>query len=310
MQVTGSGLTPTSISVNANPNSVAPGGSILFTAAVTPNHPAPGGTVQFIVDGQNVGALQTVLADGSASLQTTTGGLAAGPHALTATYSGDAANYRSSNAPPASFVITSPGTPTQVNFVATPTTLVRGTSVSVAVTVTTTGSAATGTVQLLLDGSLYGTQSTLANGSANLQLVTRTLQVGTHLLDVFYSGDSSHGSLYGIPVKLIITAPGNTPSSVNILNLAPVVPLGIDVDFTASITPSNPVPTGILQITLDSGTPGAPILLQGADTPLSIPLPASPRARTPSASSTPATTPTTSPPRRPSPSTLSRSTSL
>ena len=243
-----------------------------------PAVPTPTGMIQFVVDGHDTGAPQTVVATstpgGYAGLQTPTSGFAIGLHTLTATYSGDT-TYRSSNSTASLFLITSPGTASIINFTANPSNLVQGTFVSVPTSISSASTglpAATGTVQLVLDGSLYGASFALVNGSVTLPLATSTLQVGTHLLDVFYSGDTVYSSSYGTPINIVIRAPGITPSSVAIVGLAQFVALGSNVAVSGVVSPgTNPTPTGILQVTIDNGNPGTPILLTGATTAVTLP---------------------------------------
>jgi hypothetical protein len=49
-----------------------------------------------------------------------------------------------------------------------------------------------GTMQLILDGNLFGARLSVAGATTSLPLSTSTLQAGTHVLQVFYSGDASH----------------------------------------------------------------------------------------------------------------------
>jgi hypothetical protein len=272
LTVTSSTLNPTTTFVFPTPYSVAPNGSILYTALISPEAPYPTGTVQFIVDGENVGTPQPVAANNYASaLQTTVAGLSVGLHTLTATYSGDATNYRSSNSQTSSFLITSPGQPSGITFTANPTTLVQGTFITVDASIVPISPVATGTMQLVIDGGLYGSPVPLAKGAATLPLATTTLQVGTHVLGIFYSGDATYANAYAQPVNITIKAPGATTSAVAVNGLATLVPIGQDAIFTGVVSPSSPTPTGILQIIVDGGNPGAPILLTGTSTALSIP---------------------------------------
>ncbi len=280
LQVTPNTLSPTSTFVFPTPYSVAYGGSILYTAIITPGSPSPTGTVQFAVDGQNVGKPQGVVTGGFSALQTTVAGLIPGLHKLTGTYSGDTA-YASSTSVVSTFLVTSSGVASSVAFTADPTNVVQGTYVSVPATVSPAVATAgaptpTGTVQILLDGSLYAGSFALVNGTFRLSLPTSTLQVGTHVLDVYYSGDNTYASSYGEPINLIIKAPGVTPSTVTITNLPSTVGLGSTLAFTATVAPLHPVagsptPTGVLEVTYDGGVPSAPILLDGASAQINLP---------------------------------------
>jgi hypothetical protein len=79
------------ISVTASASLANPtyGETISFTATIGPvsSGPTPGGTVQFLVDGTNFWVPVTVSAGAATSTSTT--GLAAGHHTVTASYSGD-----------------------------------------------------------------------------------------------------------------------------------------------------------------------------------------------------------------------------
>jgi hypothetical protein len=276
LQITNSTLTPTSTYVFPTPYTVNPGSSILYTAIITPSSPSPTGTVQFVVDGQDVGTPQTVVPGGFSALQTTVAGLAIGPHTLTCVYSGDTTNYQSSNSQVATFFVVQSGVASTITFTAQPTTFVKGTTVSVPVTVTSAAPVAgqptpTGTIQFVLDGSLYGTTYPLANAAATLSLDTSNLQVGTHSLSVFYSGDTTFRAIYGYPVTLTVQPPGVTASSIALSNVPTIVFIGSSPSFTATVSPNSPTPTGVLEIIIDDGIPGPPILLTGATTTLNLP---------------------------------------
>ena len=280
VQVTPNTLPASSTLVFPTPYAVLYGGGILYTAIITPASPSPTGTLQFAVDGNNVGTPQTVVTGGFAALNTTVAGLSPGLHNLTGTYSGDA-QYASSMSVSAAFLVTTTGTASHVSFTADPTNVVQGTYVSVPTTVSPAAPSAgaatpTGTVQLVLDGSLYGSKFPLTDAAFTLSLPTLTLQVGTHVLSVFYSGDGIYSSSYGDPITLKITAPGVTPSVVSIANLPPTVGLGSTASFTANVAPLNPVagsptPTGVVEVTYDNGIPSAPILLSGGSAQLTLP---------------------------------------
>jgi subtilase family serine protease len=269
-------VTSTTLSATATTDSVTPASAVhgpaqvTFSASVTAGSSKPDGNVQFIVDGRNFGALVALSSAGQATLATTSQEFGVGTHTLVAVYLGDGNTYRSSSSPATQFVITS-ATKSTVNFTVNSTTVGQGTLIPVMVTVVPASPVPTGTVQLQLDGYLYGLPLDLASGSATLPLSTSTIQVGTHQLNVFYSGDANYASSYGASITITIVAPGSVVSQVNITNLAPTILIGSALTFTATVTPSLPTPTGIYEITLDGGAPGAPILLTGASQSLTIP---------------------------------------
>lgn len=93
----GTGVTSTAVTSSMNPATV--GAPVTLSAVVSQATPAspvvpPTGTVQFLSDGVAVGT-GTLDATGTATLAVST--LAAGTHAVTAVYSGDAANASSTS---------------------------------------------------------------------------------------------------------------------------------------------------------------------------------------------------------------------
>ena len=114
-------LLPTITTLTSSHASSTYGNTVTFTAKVT-SSPAsqtpPGGTVQFQLNGQNLGG-PVSLVDGVASLTTST--LNAARYSVTASYSGDAANFSSSvsnnlaqTVAPRQLVATMIGNPTKV----------------------------------------------------------------------------------------------------------------------------------------------------------------------------------------------------
>jgi hypothetical protein len=61
-----------------------------------------------------------------------------------------------------------------------------------------------GTAQLLLDGNLYGSSVPVSGATTNIPLLTNTLQSGSHVVSVFYSGDGSHQASTSAPTTLTI----------------------------------------------------------------------------------------------------------
>ena len=173
-------------------NQVNSGAPYTFTATVAsiilPGTPTPTGTVTFYVDGRS-GATASVLS-GVASVTNSQLSIAAGGHLITAIYSGDTL-YQSSSSQQA-FTVTSATTSSATTITLTPSTVVQGTAVTVAASITPSTPAPTGTVQLLLDGNLFGARLAVTGTTTSLPLSTTTLQAGTHVLQVSYSGDSSH----------------------------------------------------------------------------------------------------------------------
>jgi hypothetical protein len=202
--VTGATQSPTLTALSESTTQAAPGAPYTFTASVMPvippGTPAPTGTVSFYVDGRS-GATAT-LSSGIATVSNNQLAIAPGPHLITAVYSGDTF-YESSSAL-AAFTITTITTPSTTTIAVTPSTAVQGTAVTIAASITPSTPAPTGTVQLILDGNLFGAAISVAGATTTLPLSTGTLQAGTHTLQVFYSGDSFHQAVTSASATLTI----------------------------------------------------------------------------------------------------------
>jgi len=168
--------TTTTTAVTSSANPAVTGTQMTFTAAVTPSTAT--GTVQFL-DGPTVLATVT-LTNGTAAYSTSA--LAAGTHAISAVYSGDATDSGST------------GNLTQTVTNATTTSIASTQNPSpvngpVTFLVTVTPASATGAVQFL-DGTTVIASATLASGSA--QLTTSSLAQGNHSITAVYGGDAGN----------------------------------------------------------------------------------------------------------------------
>jgi hypothetical protein len=188
VNVTGSVLASSTTAITLSAATVAPGTPYTFSAQVTPTNPYASGTVQFTSDGQAIGR-PLFLSLGVASLSSSLITLAPGTHTIAAVYSGDA-NYKSSVSAPATFTITVPTIPSTTTVSLTPDTVVQGGAVAVLSTIRP--GTATGTAQLLLDGSLYGQPIAVTGAGNSFPLSTATLEPGSHVLQVSYSGDATY----------------------------------------------------------------------------------------------------------------------
>ena len=242
VNVTSSALATSAIAITLSATTVAPETSYTFSAHVTPMNPYASGTVQFTSDGQAIGE-PLFLSLGVASLSSSLITLAPGTHTIAAVYSGDA-NYKSSVSAPAAFTITVPTIPSTTTVSVSPATVVQGGSVAVLSTIMP--GTATGTVQLLLDGSLYG-QPIVVTGTGNsFPLSTATLEPGSHVLQVSYSGDATYlpsissGSTLNILASVGIFTFSSSGSSTTVAHggtSGPVVLTTIPLDgFHSTIT--------------------------------------------------------------------------
>jgi hypothetical protein len=197
--VTGATQVPSLTSLSLSASDVAAGDSYNFTATVAPrtpqpNNPPPTGSVTFTSDGQPIGQtvpLSSGIAAGIASISGSGLITAPGPHVIAAIYSGDP-YYQSSLSASQSFTVNAGDLASTTSITVAPSTVGQGTSVTVAASITPATPTPGGTVQLMLDGNLYGSPVSVTSAATNLPLLTATLQPGAHVLSIVYSGDGNH----------------------------------------------------------------------------------------------------------------------
>lgn len=173
-------LAASSVALSSSATAIPAGQGISFTATVS--GAAPTGTVQFMDAGANLGA--PVALSGTVAILSTNALATAGSHAITAAYSGDAANAPSSS--PALTVTVTPAA-SSVSIAASASSITAGQSVTF--TATVRGAAPTGTVRFQDGGTALGT-STLSGGVATW--TTAALGVGSHAIAAVYSGDANN----------------------------------------------------------------------------------------------------------------------
>jgi hypothetical protein len=217
---------PTSISIVAGPNPAVVGQAVSMTATVIGALPL-GGTIQ-IIDGTTVLSTQAPNGGGIASFSTTT--LAAGPHTLSAVYSGDI-SHSGSSALPIGVTVNKATSTTTLSISPNP----ASPGQAVALTATVSPSLATGQV-VFTDGPTTLGSVTLANGTVTLGISTFTS--GTHPITATYSGDSGYtGSASGATNLAVNQAPVSITSSANPSTV------GQSVTFTVTVVGSSPTGT-------------------------------------------------------------------
>lgn len=231
---------------------ITSGGTATFNASITTLAAAAGGvpatgTVTFL-DGATTLGTGTLV--NGAVVFTTTALVAAGPHTITATYSGDGNYMASSSAAPVT--VTVGGSATTLALA------VSGTSVQVGTAVTLTATAPSGAT-----GTVFFYDNGVSLGGANISTTTLTgaiavtsFRVGAHSITATFSGNATLAGSSS-PAMVIMVAQ-NTPT----LQLsAPVTPTaGTTIAMNAVLIPSpagskpdNPAPTGLIQF-LDGTT--------------------------------------------------------
>jgi uncharacterized protein (TIGR03437 family) len=193
----------TGVGLTASPNPSAAGQSVTLTATVVPVVPnpaivAPTGTVTFLDGGTQL--RQVALTAGMASL--TASFSTAGPHVLSATYSGDNVYLSSSSAGYGQIVTPQTGTLGVLNL--TPDTPSGSFGQQLLFTVTPTGTLTApvfGSVWLL-DGATVAGSASMIRGFAEL---IPYLPVGTHQLSAVWTGDGDFPPAVSPVLTYIVT---------------------------------------------------------------------------------------------------------
>ncbi|HEU5001333.1 MAG TPA: Ig-like domain repeat protein [Actinomycetota bacterium] len=247
----------TTVSPAASPSVF--GQAVTFTAVVAPAPPGsgqPGGVVTFFADGVGFGSAAL---SGSTAVSPPLATLAAGTHAVTATFGGNATFAPSTGG--TSQIVNPAGT--AVSMTSEPDPSVFGEAVTFSATVTAVAPGAgipTGTVQFLADGTPLGAPVGLVGGSAS---VTGTaLLVGDHVISAHYAGSADFAASDATTAQHVDPA-GTT---VSVASSASPSVFGQAVSFTATVTPVAPgagTPSGTVQFFVDGGPSGAPVALAG-----------------------------------------------
>ena len=221
------------------------GEGVTFTATVTaaaPGAGTPTGTVTFL-DGA-VGIGTATLSGGVATFTTT--GLAAGSHAISVSYPGDA-NFTSSGSAPLSQTVSQGSAAVAVTSSLSPSTY--GTAVTYTARVSAVAPAAgtpTGTVTFTDGGTTLGT-ATLSGGAA--AITSALAPAGVTTVTATYGGDLSFGAAVGTVSQAV-----NRAAAAVALALSPAAPVtGQAVTLTATVTGAGSTPTGAVTFT-DGGT--------------------------------------------------------
>jgi hypothetical protein len=213
--------TGTTTGVTASVNPAAVGQAVTFTATVSAVG-TPTGTVTF-KDGATTLGTGTLNASGRATFTTTA--LAAGSHAITAVYGGDATFGGSTSAPVTVTVFASASTTTTA-LAASGTALVGGQAVTFTATVSADGTP-TGTVTFKDGTTTLGTGTLNASGQATF--TTAALAVGGHAILAVYGGDAtfSGSTSAPVPVAVLATIWSNTATPSVIQTDSDAVELGL-----------------------------------------------------------------------------------
>ncbi|TJZ76533.1 Ig-like domain repeat protein [Rhodococcus oryzae] len=218
------------------PGTAKTGTAVDLTATVAPAGAT--GTVQFKDGADNIGSAVPVN-NGTATLNHTF--TADGAHAITAVYSGDAANKPSTSAAATVTVSTDPVIVDTTTTLNVPATAKTGTAVDLTATVAPAG--ATGTVQFKDGADNIGNAVPVNNGTATLSHTFTTN--GAHSVTAVYSGDAGNKPSTSAAANVDVTTDPVIVDTTTTLNVPATAKTGTAVDLTATVAPAGA--TGTVQ---------------------------------------------------------------
>lgn len=244
-----SGPSATTTIVTASPNPSVYGQTVTFTATVTSGATAvTQGSVTFKEGALIVSGPTNLDASGQATLNASS--LSAGPHIITAEYSGDPAFAASSGS--TTQTINKASTSTTVSSSANPSVIGQGLTLTATVTAVPPGAGTpAGQVQFRAGGMNLGFAVPLVNGVASIQ--TSQLGIGSHSITADFSGDSGFNASTGD----LLQAVNKGASQTTVTSSPNPSTYGQGITFTATVTampPAAGVPTGSVQFK-DNGAP-------------------------------------------------------
>ncbi len=231
----------TSMSLDSTPASPRFGDTVTITAKVESSAGTPGGLVTFTVAG--AGALAPVALDvnGIASVQVS--GLAAGSHAVSASYAATT-NFQGTTATLSSGIMIGAATP-GIDLSASPAAPVYGQGVTLTASLTSTAGPVTGNVVFVVD-NVDQAPVQLSGGTATLTV--NGLGVGTHDVAVKYAAQGNFGTVTksldnGVTVIAAASSTSVTGSA------TPEV--GLATTYTATVSSTGGTPTGSVAFAID-----------------------------------------------------------
>ncbi len=230
-----------SVSASANPTY---GAALTLTATVKGSEAIPTGTVYFY-DGAT--ELFTAVLDATGKAVYANGPfLKGGTHSITVSYSGDV-DYSALVSPVFSLVI-APAAPT-ITLTSSTASFFEGFPATFTAQVAGVGAAPTGKVTLLVGGSPVGSATLNSNGVAIIS--TSALTLGWHNVKASYAGDGNYEAAASKPELILVKSPAKP--TITLTPSASTIAYGASDTLTATVTGSNPNPTGAVEF-LDGAT--------------------------------------------------------
>jgi hypothetical protein len=225
--------------------------SVTFTATVSSSGGGPTGIVTF---NDGVTALGTGPLSTSGQATFTTVGLTTGPHSITAVYGGDS-KFLSSTSPPLAQTVNQATTATTVTSSLNPSTF--GQSVTFTATASSSVGIPTGMVTFFDGVTTLGTGALTTSGQATL--ATAALPGGTHTITAGYGGDTN----FATSASSALTQTVKVSTTTTVTSSPNPSTFGQSVIFTATVSSSGGVPTGLVTF-LDGATTPPTMLGTGA----------------------------------------------
>ncbi|UWZ82332.1 Ig-like domain repeat protein [Occallatibacter riparius] len=251
-------LTPM-VTVTPASSSIFVDQSLSVTVKVAGSGATPTGTVT-LTSGSYTSAA-TSLASGSATITIPASTLAVGSATLTATYSGDSAYKTATGA--GSVTVAARVTPT---VTVTPASSSIFVNQPLSVTVNVAGSSGTPTGTVTLSGGGYtSAATTLASGSATINIPANSLTVGAVTLSVSYSGDTVYATATGTSSVTVKALTPLTPT-VTVIPASSSLDPSQSLDVTVKVTGAGATPTGTVKLSSGSYTSAATTLSSGSAT--------------------------------------------
>jgi large repetitive protein len=248
------GLVPTQTTVMSSSPASTYGQSVTLTARVIPSATAsadPGGTVTFYDYQTNpIGTVSVSTVAGATTASLDIGTLMGGLHSITATYNGDQTFATSSSDPSLSLDVAEASTIVKVASSADAT--VVGQPVVFNVTINSSASGETGTVQFVDNGLMIGS-GIVSDGQATFQ--TGSLTLGAHPITAVYEGDDDF--VGSSSTNAVTQTVGQASSSTDVSSSHDQVLVGQAVAYTATVAVTGPgsgSPTGSVSFS-DGGIP-------------------------------------------------------
>jgi len=229
-------------------NNTYPTGSVTFTDTTT-------GTVIGIGNVQTSGTG----AEYTTGAAVTTSSLAAGTHAIQASYTGDNI-YTGSTSQVINQVVQGATTqPTTTALSSSATVVTVGQPVTFKAVVSSGGGVPSGTVSFHDGATLLGTMALNATGQASL--TTSSLALGAHSITAAYGGGASFAASSSAALSLTVTAVTLAPTTTTLASSSNPAAAGTMIALTATVAPAGAgaagTPTGSVTFTDTSATPSA-----------------------------------------------------